>query len=477
MTASRRRSSSPRRSRIGRAVRWTLWEAQREVLLITLVAVLALQQPSPPSAAPSPPSVITAIRAGTLIDGSGAAPVKNAVIVIQGDRITAVGVNVGIPTGATVVDLSTETLLPGFVDAHVHLAGRTIGDGDWQHSRLTEMSSQLALLGAAHAEQTLEAGFTTVRVVGSAAFGDVALRNAINAGWIPGPHIVAAGISFGIRGGHCDETNGLQPEALGHEGGVEVGIANGVDEVRNAVRYMVKYGADVIKICATGGVLSLTDSAGVQQYSEEEMRAIVETATQLDRRVAAHAHGTAGIKAAVRAGVTSIEHGSILDAEAVALMKQKGTWLVPTLLAGFTVESLATAGRLPPAIAAKSLAIAPRHRNSFKLAVDAGVKIALGTDAGVMKHGTNAREFGLMVRYGMTPMQAIVAGTSNGATLLGLERDVGTIAVGKYADLVAVRGDPIQTISTLEHVDFVMKGGAVFKRDGQVLGRSVAGVP
>ena len=435
--------------------------------MIALLAMLVLQQGP----------AVTAIRAGTLIDGTGAAPVKNAVILVQGDRITAVGTNVPVPAGATVVDLSGATVLPGFIDAHVHLAFRTIGDGDWQHAGLTEMPSQLALLGAAHAQQTLEAGFTTVRVVGTAHFGDIALRNAINAGWIPGPRIVAAGISFGIRGGHCDETNGLQPDALDHEGGIEVGVADGIEEVRNAVRYMVKYGADVIKICATGGVLSLTDSVGVQQYTEDEMRAIVETATQLDRRVAAHAHGSAGIKAAVRAGVTSIEHGSILDAEAVALMKQHGTWLVPTLLAGFTVESLATAGRLPPPIAAKSLAIAPRHRNSFKLAVDAGVKIALGTDAGVMKHGTNAREFGLMVRYGMTPMQAIVAGTSNGATLLGLERDVGTIAVGKYADLVAVRGDPIQTISTLEHVDFVMKGGAVFKRDGQVLGRSVAGVP
>jgi imidazolonepropionase-like amidohydrolase len=342
------------------------------------------------------------------------------------------------------------------------------------------MPSQLALLGAAHAQQTLEAGFTTVRVVGSASFGDVALRNAINAGWIQGPRIVAAGISFGIRGGHCDETNGLQPEALGeggHEGGMEVGVADGVEEVRNAVRYAVKYGADVIKICATGGVLSLTDSVGVQQYTEEEMRAVVETATQLDRRVAAHAHGTAGIKAAVRAGVTSIEHGSILDAEAVTLMKQHGTWLVPTLLAGFTVESLATAGRLPPPIAAKALAIAPRMHNSFKLALDGGVKIALGTDAGVMKHGTNAREFELMVRYGMTPMQSIVAGTSNGATLLGLERDIGTIAVGKRADIVGVRGDPVQDITVLQRVDFVMKDGKTFKRDGQVLGRSVAGVP
>ncbi len=438
-------------------------------MIAALAALLILQQPPQPQ--------VTAIRAGTLIDGTGGAPVKNAVILVQGGRITAAGTNVAVPSGATVIDLSGETVLPGFIDAHVHLAGHTIGDGDWQHSRLTEMPSQLALLGAAHAQQTLEAGFTTVRVVGSAAFGDVALRNAISAGWIPGPRIVAAGISFGIRGGHCDETNGLQPEALGYEAGVAEGVADGVEEVRNAVRYAVKYGADVIKICATGGVLSLTDSVGVQQYTEEEMRAIVETATQLDRRVAAHAHGTAGIKAAVRAGVTSIEHGSILDAEAVSLMKQHGTWLVPTLLAGFTVESLATAGRLPPPIAAKALAIAPRQHASFKLAVDGGVRIALGTDAGVMRHGTNAREFGLMVRYGMTPMQAIVAGTSNGATLLGLEAEVGTVAAGKRADIVAVRGDPIQSIAVLEHVEFVMKDGVVFKRDGQVVGRSAAGAP
>jgi imidazolonepropionase-like amidohydrolase len=438
-------------------------------MIAVLAALLAFQQ--------APQLQVTAIRAGTLIDGTGGAPVKNAVILVQGGRITAVGAGVAVPGGATVIDLSAFTLLPGFIDAHVHLAGRTTGDGDWQHSRLTEMPSQLALLGAAHAQQTLEAGFTTVRVVGSAAYGDVALRNAINAGWIPGPRIVAAGVSFGIRGGHCDETNGLQPGALGYEAGVAEGVANGVEEVRNAVRYAVKYGADVIKICATGGVLSLTDSVGVQQYTEEEMRAIVETATQLDRRVAAHAHGTAGIKAAVRAGVTSIEHGSILDAEAVRMMKEKGTWLVPTLLAGFTVESLATAGRLPPPIAAKALAIAPRLHASFKLALDGGVRIALGTDAGVMRHGTNAREFGLMVRYGMTPMQAIVAGTSNGATLLGLEAEVGTIAAGKRADLVAVRGDPTQNIALLERVDFVMKDGVVFKREGQVVGRSAVGVP
>jgi imidazolonepropionase-like amidohydrolase len=437
-------------------------------VIAALLLVLAVQQPASP---------VTAIRAGTLIDGTGAAPVRNAVILVQDGRITAVGATVQVPAGATVIDLSGETVLPGFIDAHVHLVGRTIGDGDWQHSRLIEMPSQLALLGAAHAQQTLEAGFTTVRVVGTANFGDIALRNAISAGWIPGPRILGAGISFGIRGGHCDETNGLQPEALGHEGGVEVGVADGVQEVRNAVRYAVKYGADVIKICATGGVLSLTDSVGVQQYTEEEMRAVVETAAQLDRRVAAHAHGTAGIKAAVRAGVTSIEHGSILDAEAVALMKQRGTFLVPTLLAGFTVESLATAGRLPGPIAAKALAIAPRMHSSFKLAVDGGVRIALGTDAGVMRHGTNGREFGLMVRYGMTPMQAIVAGTSSGATLLGLEREIGTIAAGKRADIVAVRGDPLANIQLLETVSFVMKDGRVFKQNGQLLGRSAAGVP
>jgi len=437
--------------------------------VIALLALLVLQQPQ----------ATTAIRAGTLIDGTGAAPVRNAVILVQEGRITAVGANVQIPNGATVIDLSAATVLPGFIDAHVHLAGHTIGDGDWQHAGLTEMPSQLALLGAAHAQQTLEAGFTTVRVVGTGNFSDIALRNAINAGWIPGPRILGAGVSFGILGGHCDGTNGLQPWALGggREAGVESGVADGVEAVRNAVRYAVKYGADVIKICATGGVLSLTDSVGVQQYTEQEMRAIVETATQLDRRVAAHAHGTAGLKAAVRAGVTSIEHGSILDAEAAALMKQKGTWLVPTLLAGFTVESLATAGRLPAPIAAKALAIAPRMRNSFKLAVDGGVKIALGTDAGVMRHGTNAREFALMVRYGMTPMQAIVAATSGGATLLGLEREIGTIAVGKRADVVAVQGNPLDGIQVLQSISFVMKDGRVFKRDGQVLGRSAAGVP
>ncbi|MBI1967411.1 MAG: amidohydrolase family protein [Gemmatimonadetes bacterium] len=443
----------------------------------TCVAVLtaALAVPLNLSAQQSPP--VTAIRAGTLIDGTGTAPVRNAVVLVQGDKITAVGTNVAIPAGARVLDLSGSTVLPGFIDAHVHLIGHIIGDGDWQHADLVESPAQLTLLGAAHAHQTLEAGFTTVRNVGAGQFTDIALRDAINAGWVPGPRILGAGISFGINGGHCDNSAGYREGALAHEGTIADGAADGPDEVREAVRYNVKHGADVIKICATGGVLSPADSVGVQQYTEEEMRAIVETARMTERRVAAHAHGTAGIKAAVRAGVASIEHGSILDAEAVQLLREHSTWLVPTLMAGEGVVRLARDGRLPPVIAAKALAIAPRMERSFRMALAGGVKIALGTDAGVFTHGRNAHEFTLMVRWGMTPMQAIQAGTLHGATLLGLEQNLGTVAAGKLADLVAVRGDPLQDITVLERVDFVMKGGAVFKQDGQVVGRSAAGVP
>lgn len=441
---------------------------------VALAAALAA-----PGAAQQAPAPVTVIRAGTLIDGTGAAPVRNAVIVIQGERIIAAGVGVAVPAGARVIDLPGHTVLPGFIDAHVHLTGHIIGDGDWQHQELTESPAQRALLGAAHAQQTLEAGFTTVRNVGADAFTDVALRNAVDAGWVPGPRIQAGGISFGINGGHCDGSAGYWDRALGHPAGGDLasGTADGVDEVREAVRFNVKYGADVIKICATGGVLSPTDSVGVQQYTEEEMRAVVEAAHMAERRVAAHAHGTAGIKAAVRAGVASIEHGSILDAEAVALMKARGTYLVPTLMAGEQVSALARAGRLPPFIAQKALEIAPRMARSFKLALDAGVAIALGTDAGVFKHGTNGHEFTLMVQAGMTPAQAIQAGTRTAAQLLGLEARVGTVAAGKLADLVAVRGDPLADITLLERVDFVMKGGAVFKQDGRVLGRSAAGVP
>jgi imidazolonepropionase-like amidohydrolase len=447
-------------------------ESSRRIVLV-LATLVALGAPTLLPAQQA--QAVTAVRAGTLIDGTGAAPVRNAVILIEGGRITAAGAGVQVPRGATVIDLSGHTVLPGFIDAHVHLTGPIIGDGDWQHAALVESPSLHALHGAVHARQTLEAGFTTVRNVGAGDFTDLALRDAIARGWVPGPRILGAGTSFGINGGHCDGSAGYWPGAF-PQGRIEDGAADGVLEVREAVRYNVKYGADVIKICATGGVLSPGDSVGVQQYTEEEMRAVVEAAHQLERRVAAHAHGTAGIKAAARAGVTSIEHGSLLDAEAVALLKERGTWLVPTLMAGESVERLAREGRLPPFIAQKALQIAPRLQASFKMAVDAGVKIALGTDAGVFAHGTNAHEFTLMVRYGMRPMQAIQAGTLNAATLLGVERETGTVAAGKRADLVAVQGDPLAGIELLERVDFVMKDGVVFKQSGQVVGRSAGGI-
>jgi imidazolonepropionase-like amidohydrolase len=418
---------------------------------------------------------LVALRAGLLIDGTGAAPVRNAVVLIQDGRITAVGASLPIPAGVEVIDLADRTVLPGFIDAHVHLAFRTFGDGDWQHANLVMPSAERALLGAAHAQQTLEGGFTTVRVLGTARFEDVALRDAIQADWLPGPRILAAGISFGALGGHCDATGGLAVDAV-PEGGIERGVADGVDGVRAAVRYVVKHGADVVKICATGGVLSPGD-LGVQQYTEEEMRAAVETARMLGRRVAAHAHGTGGIKAAVRAGVASIEHGWLLDAEGASLMKQRGTFLVPTLSAIERGERMEKAGELPPWIAEKVRFVARRAREACRTAVSAGVPIALGTDAGVIHHGANGHEFALMSACGLSPMQAITAGTLGAATLLGREAEVGSIAAGKAADLVAVAGDPLSDLGRLEHVDFVMKAGRVAVREGHVVGRSAAGIP
>ena len=419
---------------------------------ITGTAVLAAQQ------APPPP---VAIRAGALLDGTGAAPLRHAVIVIRGERIEAVGAAVPIPAGARVIDLSAYTLLPGFIDAHVHLAGRPLGVGDWAHRGVTDDEADDALWGVTNARATLLAGFTTVRDVGSFSFANVALMRAIDAGRVPGPRMMAAGHLIGISGGHCDQ-NGYAAGALAERGPLE-GIAAGPDQVREAVRLQVKYGATVIKICATGGVLSQGDEIGAQQMTEDEMRAAVETAKMLGRRVAAHAHGNEGIKAAVRAGVTSIEHGSFLDEEAVRMMVEHGTWLVPTLFAGWSVGAPEAPTRLPSFAADKGRRAWAALQRSIRLAVAGGVKIALGTDAGVDPHGQNAREFELLVSAGgMTPMQAIQAGTMNAATLLGMERDVGSVEAGKYADLVAVRGDPLADITTLQHPAFVMKGGEVY---------------
>jgi imidazolonepropionase-like amidohydrolase len=304
-------------------------------------------------------------------------------------------------------------------------------------------------------------GFTTIRNVGAPNFDDLALRKAINEGWVAGPRMQTAAHSLGITGGHCDE-NGFKPGL--QDGDFKTGIADGPDQIRAAVRYQVKYGADVIKTCATGGVLSEGDAVGVPQYTYDELKAMVDEATKLERKVAAHAHGAEGIKIATRAGVASIEHGSFLDDEGAKLMVQHGTYLVPTLSAGEAVERAAKSGVLKGLRAEKALAAAAAMRHAVKIAVANKVPIALGTDAGVGPHGANGHEFTLMVEWGgMTPMQAIVAGTSNAAKLLGWDKTIGTLTNGKWADIVAVPGDPTADIKVMEKPVFVMKGGVVFK--------------
>jgi imidazolonepropionase-like amidohydrolase len=321
-----------------------------------------------------------------------------------------------------------------------------------------------AIVGVDNARRTLMAGFTSIRVVGASNFDDMALRQAIEDGRVPGPRMENAGHAIGITGGHCDE-NGFRPGLLKY--GPEEGVADGVDQVRAAVRYQVKSGADVVKTCATGGVLSEGDAVGATQYTYEEMKALVDEATKLGRKVAAHAHGTEGIKIAVRAGVSSIEHGSFLDDEGAKMMAQRGTFLVPTMMAGETVERFAKNGVLKGLRAQKALAAAAAMRNAAKIAVANHVQIALGTDAGVIPHGTNAHEFGLMVEWGgLTPMAALNAGTLNAAKLLGWEGRVGSLATGKLADIVAVPGDPLADIHATERVSFVMKGGVIYKGPG-----------
>ncbi|CAN5848176.1 amidohydrolase family protein [soil metagenome] len=407
------------------------------------------------------------LKAAQIIDGTGAEPIKNGVIVVTDNKIVSVGTsaNVRIPSGAKVIDLGNATLLPGFIDAHTHIIGRTLGDPAGDNARFRDYDSFGAILAVGNAEKTLLAGFTTIRNVGAGNFDDLALRKAINEGWIPGPRMQTAGHSLGITGGHCDD-NGFKPGVA--DGDFKTGIADGVEQVRAAVRYQVKYGADVIKTCATGGVLSEGDAVGTTQYTFEELKVMVEEAEKLERKVAAHAHGTEGIKIAVRAGVASIEHGSFLDEEGARLMAEKGTYLVPTMMAGETVERLAKGGILKGFRAEKALAAAAAMRNAIKIAVANNVKIALGTDAGVIPHGTNGHEFTLMVEWGgMRPMDAIVAGTMNGATLLGMEKNVGSISVGKYADIVAVSGDPLKDIKRMETAVFVMKNGMIYKEGGK----------
>jgi imidazolonepropionase-like amidohydrolase len=430
-----------------------------QVCLVTLTAQSPTIRPEPPVG-----KGVVVIKAARLIDGTGRPAIKNGVVVVTDNIISAVGTaaQVSIPSGAKVIDLGDATLLPGFIDAHTHVIGRILGDPDGSTADVKDYESFGAILGTRNANNLLLAGFTTIRNVGAPNFDDMALRKAINEGWVPGPRMQAAGHAIGITGGHCDE-NAYKPGLF--DNGIKDGIANGPEEGRAAVRYMVKYGADVIKVCETGGVLSEGDAVGATQLTYEEVKAIVDEATKLDRRVAAHAHGTEGIKIAVRAGVTSIEHGSFLDDEGAKMMAERGTWLVPTLMAGESVEKLAKSGVLKGLIAEKALAAAAAMRNGIKTAVRNHVKIAFGTDSGVIPHGTNAHEFSLMVDWGgLSSMESIMAGTMNAATLLGWEKKVGSLEVGKFADVVAVAGDPLADIHRMESTVFVMKNGVVYKQ-------------
>jgi imidazolonepropionase-like amidohydrolase len=416
-------------------------------LLQPALSLIALVYPI--TIAAQQPTVIRAARMLDVVKGEMIAP---AMVVVADGKIRSVGSR-DVPAGATTFDLGDVTLLPGLIDAHTHLTFDI--SGDWVTRSVRELPADAALRGARNARVTLLAGFTTVRDVGAPGFADVSLMKAIDEGFVVGPRMVPSAHAIGITGGHCDDT-GWAPGV--NELGPEQGVADGVDEAVRAVRYQIKHGAKVIKVCATAGVLSFDATVGAQQLSDAELQAIVQEARRHGLKVAAHAHGRDGIKAAIRAGVASIEHGSMIDDEAAAMMKKKGTFLVPTayLLGTFKFDSL------PPSIAAKARQVIPLAQESHRRAIRAGVKIAFGTDAAVSPHGENAREFAAYVAYGMRPLEAIRTATLNAAELLGVS-DRGVIAPGKLADLIAVRGNPLEDVRVLERIQWVMKGGEVVK--------------
>lgn len=417
-------------------------EPARAALSAALVALL-----------PAAAAAQTVLKAARWLDVERGELVEDATIVIVEGHVAEVRPR-SIPAGAEVIDLGERTLLPGLIDLHTHLSGQ-LGP-DMQLRSVTESAVDAAIASVGFARRTLLAGFTTVRDVGSLGFVDVALARAVARGEVVGPRIIPAGHALSITGGHGDVT-GLVPGVL--EGGPEQGIADGVDEVLAAVRYQVKHGAQVIKVVATAGVLSFEGPVGAQQYSEEELSAIVAEARRHGLRVAAHAHGTEGILAAARAGVTSIEHGSLLTDEAIQTLIEHGTWLVPTTYLADAIDLEI----LPPPVRAKAEHILPLARENLKRAIRAGVKIAYGTDAGVYPHGLNARELGVLVARGMTPLEALRSATLNAAECLG-DSKCGRMTPGAYADVIAVSGNPLEDVRLLEHVEFVMKGGQVFLR-------------
>lgn len=407
----------------------------------------------------TPTSRRVVVRAGHILDVKTGNLLSGQAIVIEGDKIVSVGpaADAKLSPATQTIDLPNATVLPGLIDAHTHL---TFDPANLGYEGLGISYPREALIGARNARVTLEAGFTTVRNVGAGGYSDVALRDAINAGDVPGPRMLVSGPAMGITGGHCDD-NLLAPQFHA----MELGVADGVDAVRHKVRENIKYGADLIKICATGGVMSKGDDPNASQYTREEMKAIVEEAHRLGRKVAAHAHGAEGVSWASDAGVDSIEHGHLMDDSSIATLKKNGTYIVPTLyLMDWNRENLGKRNA-PDYVVRKMQAVSAVGQDTLKKAFAAGVKVAFGTDAAVYPHGLNAHEFAVYVRLGMSPLQAIQTATIHGADLLGWSSKIGTLEAGKWADLIAVEGDPLKDVTTLQQVKFVMKGGEVVKNE------------
>lgn len=403
---------------------------------------------------------LTAIMCGKLIDGKSDVPLENMTILVEGNTIKEIGKKFTLPDGVIILDLTAYTVMPGFIDCHTHI---TMEPENYLDDLFRKSPIDYAIGAHVFARRTLEAGFTAIRDVGAPEFVDVALKNAINAGKIPGPRMFVATLDVGSTGGHND-VNGFSPYLSFSQFS---GIANGVDEIRKLVRYEIKNGADLIKMIATAGVLTEEESVGAPQYSQEEMNAVVEEAVMWGKKVAAHAHGAEGIKRAVRAGVASIEHGSLLDDEGIKLMKEHGTYLVADVYNDDYIIGEYSRLGYPEKIIQKEKLVGRQQRENLRKAVNAGVKIAYGTDAGVYPHGWNGKQFAHMVRCGMTPMQAIKSATTSAADLLGMKGKIGEISPGVFADIIAVKGDPLENVSILERISFVMKDGKVVKNESK----------